>query len=173
MLKSPTTSAGRGQYSRFEPNDDSTQHTIGNQKDRDGRLRDNKSWRAPTFMLVSLTVGLGLALAHHFMCRRLHNRHVADVSMSQAWVFRFSTALAFLVKVAFATSIGTAYVQHQWLRLRQQTFKTDEIDAMTSILGSLFSFLTSAVWLKHPVLLLMALVSWSVTIPLPRDQSSF
>jgi hypothetical protein len=111
-------------------------------------------------MLVSLTIGLGLAFAHHFMCRKLENRHVADVSMSQAWVFRFSTALAFLVKVAFATSIGTAYVQHQWLRLRQQTFRTNEINAMTSVLGSLFSFWTSTVWLKHPVLLLMALMSW-------------
>jgi hypothetical protein len=119
------------------------------------------SWRAPITILLALLVGLGFALAHHFMGASLNNK---PVDISQAWVSRFSTALAFLVKLALATSVGAAYTQHQWQRLRQQDFRTSEIDAMTSVLANAFSFLSSTVWLKHPVLALMALVSWYDTL---------
>ena len=122
------------------------------------------SWRAPTTILLALLTGLGFALAHHFMGASLNNRPVEQVDISQAWVSRFSTALAFLVKLALATSVGAAYTQHQWQRLRQQDFRTSEIDALTSVLANAFSFLSSTVWLKHPVLALMALVSWCVAL---------
>ena len=118
------------------------------------------SWRAPTTILLALFVGLGFALAHHFMGLSLNNKPVEQVEISQAWVSRFSTALAFLVKLALATSVGAAYTQHQWQRLRQQDLRTSEIDALTSVLANAFSFLSSTVWFKHPVLALMALVSW-------------
>lgn len=121
------------------------------------------SWRAPTTILLALSIGLGFALAHHFMGVSLNNKPVAQVDLSQAWISRFNTALAFLVKLALATSVGAAYTQHQWQRLRQQDFRTSEIDALTSVLANAFSFLSSAVWIKHPVLALMALVSWYAT----------
>jgi len=110
--------------------------------------------------LLALLTGLGFALAHHFMGVSLDNKPVAEVGISQAWISRFSTALAFLVKLALATSVGAAYTQHQWQRLREQDFRTSDIDALTSVLVNAFSFLGSTVWLKHPVLALMALVSW-------------
>ncbi|GAB7332768.1 hypothetical protein MBLNU13_g04501t3 [Cladosporium sp. NU13] len=117
------------------------------------------SWRAPTTILLALFVGLGFALAHHSMGLSLNNKPVEQVELSQSWVSRFSTALAFLVKLALATSVGAAYTQHQWQKLRQQDFRTSEIDALISVLANASSFLSSTVWLKHPVLALMALVS--------------
>ena len=105
--------------------------------------RTKVSWRAPTTILLALFVGLGFALAHHFMGLSLNNKPVEQVELSQAWVSRFSTALAFLVKLALATSVGAAYTQHQWQRLRQQDFRTSEIDALTSVLANAFSFLSS------------------------------
>lgn len=122
------------------------------------------SWRAPTTILLALLTGLGFALAHHFMGVSLNNKPVAQVDVSQAWISRFSTALAFLVKLALATSVGAAYTQHQWQRLRQQDFRASEIDALTSVLANAFSFLSSAVWIKQPVLALMALVSWYAAV---------
>lgn len=122
------------------------------------------SWRAPTTILLALLTGLGFALAHHFMGLSLINKPVAQVDISQAWISRFSTALAFLVKLALATSVGAAYTQHQWQRLHQQDFRTSEIDALTSVLANAFSFLSSAVWIKQPLLALMALVSWYAPI---------
>jgi hypothetical protein len=118
------------------------------------------SWRAPITILLALLTGLGFALAHHFMGVSLNNKPVDRVVVSQAWISRFSTALAFLVKLALATSVGAAYTQHQWQRLRQQDFRTSDIDALTSVLANAFSFLSSTVWFKQPVLAVMALVSW-------------
>jgi len=100
------------------------------------------SWRAPTTILLALLTGLGFALAHHFMGVSLDNKPVAEVGISQAWISRFSTALAFLVKLALATSVGAAYTQHQWQRLREQDFRTSDIDALTSVLVNAFSFLS-------------------------------
>lgn len=119
-----------------------------------------KSWKAPIIMMTSLAMGVGSALAHHFMCQNLDGQPVDNIALSQAWVSRFSTAIAFLVKLTFAVCVGTAYVQHQWLRVRQQPFRAEEIDALTTILGNAFSFVTSSVWTRHPVLALMAIISW-------------
>lgn len=122
------------------------------------------SWRAPATILLALLIGLGVALAHHSMGLSLNNQPVSQVNISQAWISRFSTALAFLVKLALATSVGAAYTQRQWQRLHEQSFRTSEVDALTSVLANAFSFLSSTVWLKHPVLALMALVSWYVAL---------
>jgi uncharacterized membrane protein YcjF (UPF0283 family) len=161
MLTSQETTTARAEHIRLELENDELEPHSSERPPSSGEIEQStKSWRAPSIMLASLAIGLGLALAHHFICLSLNNKRVADAWTSQAWIFRLSTALAFLVKVAFATSVGTAYVQYQWLRLRQNNFRTDQIDALTGVLGSLFSFLTSTIWLKHPVLTFMALVSW-------------
>jgi hypothetical protein len=119
-----------------------------------------KSWRAPLVILSALLAGLGFAIAHHLLGEHLDGRPVVDIPVSQAWVSRISTALAFLVKVALAVSVGTAYVQHQWLRFHKQSFKTKDVDALTGVLGNALSFVGSHIWLRHPLLTLMALISW-------------
>jgi len=123
-----------------------------------------KSWRAPLVILLALLAGIGCALAHHLMGTHLDGKPVADALVSQAWISRISTALAFSVKVALAVSVGTAYVQHQWLRFHSQSFKTKDVDALTSVLGNPLSFTSSPIWLRHPLLVLMALISWSVIV---------
>lgn len=161
MPTSQEAMTARDEHTRLEQEIDELEPRNSGESPHLGETKESaKSWRAPGIMLASLAMGLGLAVAHHFMCSSLNNKRVADVRISQAWIFRFGTAMAFLVKVAFATSVGTAYVQHQWLRLRQNNFRTGEIDALTSALGSLLSFLTSTIWFRHPVLTFMAFVSW-------------
>lgn len=160
MSRSHNTAQGRGDYSKVEHGDASKDHESAElTKSKDGKS-SAKSWRAPIVMLSALAIGLGIALAHHFMCLSLNDKRVMDVQLSQSWIFRFSTALAFLVKVAFATSVGTAYVQHQWLRLRRTEFRMDDIDSLTSVLSNPLGLLSSTVWFKHPILSLVALISW-------------
>lgn len=150
----------RGEYSECESGQNIESRPSEESSKLDHIRPNAKSWRAPTIMLVSLALGLGIALTHHFVCLGLNNKPVTHFTLSQSWIFRFNTALAFIVKVAFATSVGTAYVQHQWLRLHQNEFRTQEIDALTGILGDLSGFISSSVWYRHPVLTCMALVSW-------------
>ena len=118
------------------------------------------SWRAPIIILASLVLGLGVALAHHFMNARLNGRPVADVALSQSWVSRFGTALPFLVKLAFTTSVGAAFIQHQWLSFHRQSFRVKEIDAVTSVLGNALTFFTTKICARSVSLTLIALVSW-------------
>lgn len=101
----------------------------------------DKSWRAPATILFAFALGLGVAVAHHLMGLSLDKRPVDQVPVSQGWIARFSSALAFLVKMALATAVGTAYIQHQRLRFREQSFETRAVDILTSVLGNAFSFL--------------------------------
>jgi hypothetical protein len=156
MANSSSTSTN---YHRVQPSLKPPNASLPWQAPEPGRS-SKASWRAPATILFALLIGLGFALAHHFMGLSLNNKPVAQVDISQAWISRFSTALAFLVKLALATSVGAAYTQRQWQRLRQQNLRTSEIDALTSVLANAFSFLSSTVWARHPLLALMALVSW-------------
>lgn len=118
------------------------------------------SLRAPATILTALLFGLALALAHHFMNVGLNGKPVADVKLSQAWVSRFSTALAFLVKTAFTISISAVFIQRQWLSFHRQSFKIVDIDNVTSILQNPLGFLSRFIWLQTPILALIALMSW-------------
>jgi hypothetical protein len=89
----------------------------------------------------------------------LAGRLVDDLPVSQAWVFRFSAALAFLVKTALAIAVGTAYAQQQWLRFHRYTFTLTEVDALTSVLGNALSLLGTTIWVTNPELTIIALVS--------------
>ncbi|PVH94144.1 hypothetical protein DM02DRAFT_693815 [Periconia macrospinosa] len=145
---------------------DNTTHALVDREDMPGngtgRTTSGKSWRAPAIILSTLLIGLGIALAHHFMNVSLDNVSIKDVRVSQAWISRFSTALAFLTKLSFTTSIGASFVQHQWLRFHQQSFKVREVDAVTSVLTDLLSLFSSLVWFRHPILVLTALASWII-----------
>ena len=125
--------------------------------------RRRRSLRAPVVMLFSLFLGLGLALMHHFMNTSLDNTPVSpNGPLSQQWTARFSTALAFLVKMMFVTCIGTAFVQRQWLNILrcQQSIQAKDADVLSTGLSDLFSMFFGRVWLKFPLLWLVALASW-------------
>lgn len=126
----------------------------------DGRFRGVKRLRAPAVILSTLLVGLAVALAHHFMNVHLDKKSVENVRVSQAWISRISTGLAFLGKLLFTISVGASFTQRLWLRFHQQNFKISEVDAVTSILGNFPSFFSSLVWFRHPILVLTALTSW-------------
>lgn len=151
-----------GNYNDIVPNEGSQQRLPFQSRQSGDRTPKSKSWKAPATIILALFVGLGFALAHHFMGSYLDNKPVSSISVSQAWISRFGTAMAFAVKIAFATSVAAAYTQHQWLRLQQQSFRTEEVDALTSVLSNALSFMSSTVWARHPMLAVVALVSWSV-----------
>jgi len=151
-----------GKYDDIVPNGGSQQNPSFESKQPENRTLKSKSWKAPATIVLALFLGLGFALAHHFMGSYLDNKPVSSISVSQAWISRFGTAMAFAVKIALATSVAAAYTQHQWLRLQQQSFRTEEVDALTSVLSNALSFMSSKVWVRHPMLAVVALVSWSV-----------
>ena len=82
-------------------------------------------WQAPATIVLSLTVGILLAIGHHLFYSSLHGREAvgngykilgADVSPQQLYV-AIGTAFAFLVKAALITAVSTAYLQLLWRAL--------------------------------------------------------
>lgn len=123
-----------------------------------------KSWRAPITIFLSLAGGIGLAAAHHSMGSYLDGQPVADIWLSQAWISRLSTAFAFLVKMMLTISVGTAYVQRQWMQIHLETLRVEDVDTLTTVLGNVFGICRSTMWNHHPMLTVLALVSWSVKL---------
>jgi hypothetical protein len=102
------TSTDRVRYTKVNPGNTSEQSTPLSSNEE---ITSGKSWRAPITILTPLLVGLGLSLAHHCMNVQLNGKPVANIKVSQTWVSRFSTALAFLVKIAFTSSVRAAFIQ--------------------------------------------------------------
>jgi hypothetical protein len=141
----------RGRYSQFELTDDSSSST-----DEPPKFA---RWRAPILISTALVTAAVLAVGHHVMGFFLTDKRVDDLPVSQAWIFRFSAALAFLVKTALAIAVGTSYAQQQWLRFQRTTFILTDVDALTGVLENALNLSGTAVWFTNPKLTLIALVS--------------
>ena len=125
-----------------------------------------KSWRAPVIMLSSLLSAIVLAILHDTMNRSLNGNIVnLDGPWNQQWTSRYGTALAFLIKMLFVTCVGTAFVQGQWLDLstRQQTLRVRNLDVLLNALSTPFSLISSLMWLRNPLLSMVAVISWFET----------
>ena len=124
------------------------------------RNHGTPSWTAPLTMVLAFFAGLVVILAQHFTYSYLNEREVDSISVSQSWISRISTGLAFAIKVALIVCVGTAFVQHQWLRFNQESFTVNEVDTLGSALGNTSRLFVSTVWVSHPLLAFMAIVSW-------------
>lgn len=110
-------------------------------------------------MIASLSAGLVLVIVQCVVYWYLSGKTVSS-TIPQAWASRVGTALAFLVKLLFATAATSAYVQRQWLALSTTTWEVRQIDSLTGVLGNVLLFRHVKLWLKNPLLLSLAVVTW-------------
>ncbi|KAL6249931.1 hypothetical protein RBB50_002232 [Rhinocladiella similis] len=110
-------------------------------------------------MIGSLLAGFVLAIVQCIFYWYLSSKTVGS-TIPQAWASRIGTALAFLVKLLFATAASTAYIQRQWLALSKTSFKIRRTDSLTGILGNVLLFRDFKLWWTHPLLSCLALVTW-------------
>lgn len=127
----------------------------------ENETKPHRSARAPLFMSIGILCGILASTAHHMLNSHLHGRPVAQFDQTtQAWFSRIGVGLAFSVKVAFVVSVGIAYVQYLWLRIRQASYRIKDIDDLMNGLGDVFAFTNIKAWLRNPLLVIMALISW-------------
>ena len=137
-------------------------------RSRPFRLRGNGiHWKIPSIMVASL-IGIIFAVGHHAFYS-YYNGRVADNEREQRLVINAGTAFAFLVQMFLATATGNAYVQNFWLSMKSRPHSISHIDTMYSALQNLLAFWDLRIWGGHPVLLLLALVTWLVSL-LPRHR---
>jgi hypothetical protein len=122
-------------------------------------------------MLGALLAGILLALGHHLYYDNLdsqevppgdHNLQLFFVSKQQVNA-AIGTAFAFAVKSALALAISSAYVQLFWIRLVASSHRLlalHDINAAFSGPQNLFVLGRRSLWLRFPLLCVIALVTW-------------
>lgn len=118
-------------------------------------------WRVPGTIVGSLLLGILTAICHHCIYDALDGAIVSTDS-EQRWIIRGGTALAFLFKMFLTIATGASYVQQLWLTVSKQPSRVDQIDGMFDMLKDAGGFVDIPLWIRNPLLLLTALVTWYV-----------
>lgn len=116
-------------------------------------------WHTSAAITASMLVGLAFAIAHDRFYSHYNNRAVKS-GLEQKIIHDVGTACAFLVKMVFCISAGTAFSQELFRTLRHRAETITNIDAMFDIRGNAFNFRKTTLWLRHSVLALIATVVW-------------
>jgi len=121
-----------------------------------------QKWSAPATMIPGLLVGMGLAVGHHFFYWSLDGTKAGDIERQQ-WSLQVGSFFATAFGTVIRLTVGTAYLQYLWLRLKSSTITLKSLDqafeAMTDIrvlfnytLGSLLPgayFTILVFWCTH------------------------
>jgi hypothetical protein len=124
-------------------------------------LRDMKSL---VIMSTSYTVAVIVAIAQHCFYRTLDGKDLESFVIPQKWVPQISTALIFLFKTTIVAAVGIAYAQAFWNRVRGPALRIVGLDAMFCVLRNPFQFFNVDLLLRAKVLLILAIVSWTLPI---------
>ena len=122
-----------------------------------------KQWTfngASSVMLSCLVLGLLSAVGHHVFNRHWNGVDVQTASWSQDWVNRAGTSFAFLTKMFLGIATATAYTQCFWLTAQNQPLEIERLDSMFDVLDNALQFFHVSFWLRNPVLVLVAIITW-------------
>ena len=174
MRYCPSQLTGAAASFACPPDPTSRGHNIG---PRDGldlpkmsdRLR-HIHWLVPAFALGSLVDGILLAVGHHLFYNSLNGTtpsllvyNFAGSQISgQALNLAIGTTFAFLVRSCLAFAMSLSCVQLAWYTIKRSSrdYTILDIDRVTSALSNLLVVLNVFAWIKWPLMLLAALLSW-------------
>lgn len=133
-------------------------------------------WVTPVTMVASLVAGCLLSLGHHLFYMHLTGTDaptgrysIAGTEVSkQKFNTAVGTAFAFLVKSMLTLAIAIAYVQAFWrtIKVSEKGQRLSTLDTTFSILGNALNFVKLHIWIKFPLLFLLAVIAWSVVTQL-------
>lgn len=120
-------------------------------------------WYTPVSIVALLVLGVGGAIGHHLYYSTLHEQ-LAGTASEQQWVTRIGTALAFLIKAAFATAVMISRQQRVWVSLREKFLSLYAIDALFGVTDDFFQFFNGEMVARAKTATLMAVVRWTIPI---------
>jgi len=121
-------------------------------------------WRAPSILIGSFIGAICLAIGHHLFYNSLNGQRVEDSAFDQQFNVGIGTAFAFLVRALLVLSVGTTYWQLFWRTLRSRTLTVARLDTIFSLLDNPFTFAKVGTLRRHALLVLVALLSWTIPI---------
>jgi hypothetical protein len=127
-------------------------------------------WLVPATTVGSLVVGILFAVGHHRFYSSLKGTtpllamyHVTGSQVSgQALNLAAGTAFAFLVRSCLAFAMALSYTQLAWFAIKRSTCDNTipDIDKVTGALSNFLVLFNVFAWMKWPLLLLPAFLSW-------------
>lgn len=127
-------------------------------------------WPTPATLGAALLAGILFAVGHHLFYSNLDGQGVptgdfgvVGFSVSeQQFNISVGNTFAFLVKAALASAVSLAYVQAVWHSTKgsRKGEKLSTLDTTFSILENALGFLKVRVWVKYPLLLILAIIAW-------------
>jgi hypothetical protein len=121
-------------------------------------------WRVPTVIILAFVAGLAFALGHHAFYSSLDGRPVDDRLFNQQVNLAVGQAFAFLVRASLVISVGASYWQVFWGTVLHGSLAISQVDALAGMLGSVLDLLNLKASTTHPLLLVLALLSWMVPL---------
>lgn len=131
------------------------------------------AWSAEALRQCASFTGVLLATGHHLFYSNLagsnaptgaYNIGGTDISKQQ-FNTAVGTTFAFLVKASLTLAVSIAYTQAFWHSAKgsQKGRQLSTLDTMYSALSNILNFFQVHVWVKYPLLLLLAVIVWSVS----------
>lgn len=127
-------------------------------------------WVTPVMMVLTLLAGCSLAVGHHLFYKNLAGTTAptgryqfagANVSKQQ-FNTAVGTAFAFVVKGTLTAAVGMAYIQAFWRSAQRSKNgrKLSTLDTTFAVLNNAFGLTKLHVWVRYPLLLLLAIIAW-------------
>ena len=129
-------------------------------------------WFTPVCMVGGLFFGVLFAIGHHLFYHSLAGTNASNGAYSvlgygvskQQTNTSIGTAFGFIVKASLVFAVSTVYVQFFWRAVRTSSSKAgvrlSYMDATFAGLDDVLAFLDVKTWLRSPMLLLLAAVTW-------------
>lgn len=125
-------------------------------------------WLAPVTMLGALAAGILLAAGHHLFYSHLEGQAVSTTSVlgssvtQQELNIAIGTAFAYLVKSCLLSAMAVAFVQLFWREARYavEAPTLEKLDDMYSAFFNVAGLLSVPLWMKYPLLVLVAVLAW-------------
>lgn len=124
------------------------------------RLDSLQRYQILIWMILAWVSALAFAIGHHFFYSRFDQLRIDKTELSQGWIIRIGTGMAFVVQILFVVSATIACSQLQWLTTRSREFSVRQIDTIFSVPGNPLAFLESRLWLRYPALSMLAAIAW-------------
>ncbi|CAO2653747.1 Nn.00g031580.m01.CDS01 [Neocucurbitaria sp. VM-36] len=117
-------------------------------------------WYHPTLMIGLFLCGFLFSVGHHLYYTSLDG----DIVTGQAWVIRFGTVFAFLVKAAFLGGLSLSIKQVVWLFVSRKGITVRGLDAVFSITWDPTAFFVGELWTKTLLVALLAAFLWAIPL---------
>ncbi|KAF2627128.1 hypothetical protein BU25DRAFT_411210 [Macroventuria anomochaeta] len=131
----------------------------------EGSQKLTVGWKTIALLLGFYLIALLVAILHFVMMHYLNGKSTDDRKyLAQPYVTSLSLLLVAIFKASLCASLAVAFTQHMWKILRHKALQVSSIESLHGVRYNPLLLGKWRLFLATPLLYLMAMVMWSLTI---------